>query len=225
LKTIKTPAIRFAMPFVLSMLAAAAMSFSLPVKATQFGVRVVNESGEPVPGASVCIGLPGNYKQFGALFTDIDGKAVVDVPNVPLVVTVSKTRFRGTRISEPARGFNLIKEVTLSEGVPGPHCKAGSSMAANPPSIVIADVDISSGGESTTLRPTVSGEPSHYRVGASSGFENVGWQRFEEAIALPSALTRQGGEVFLQMRRFEGTSKGWVEARSNVVTVQLPMVR
>ena len=61
--------------------------------AAKFGVRVVDDLGKPVAGASVCIGLEGNYKQFGAMFTGADGNAIVEVPNVPLVVTVSKTRF------------------------------------------------------------------------------------------------------------------------------------
>jgi len=200
----------------------AAVLLSTTANAGKFGVRVVNESGEPVVGASVCVGLPGNYKQFGALFTDSDGQAITEVPNIPLVVTVSKTRFSGTRISEPARGYNLIKQVTLSEGVPGPRCRAGSTMAAaNPPSIVIGDVDIDEGVYSTTLKPAVSGEPDHYRVSTSAEFADARWQPFDTTIALSSSLSDKPS-VFLQMRRFAGNSTGWVEARSRVVMVQLP---
>ena len=202
----------------------AVVLLSSTANAGKFGVRVVNDSGEPVAGASVCVGLPGNYKQFGAMFTNSDGQAITEVPNIPFVVTVSKTRFSGMRISEPARGFNLIKQVTLSE-VPGPRCRAGSTVAdANPPAIVIGDVNIDEGVYSTTLKPAVSGEPDHYRVSASAEFSDARWQRFDSTISLSSSLADEPS-VFLQMRRFEGNSTGWVEARSRVVTVQLPIAR
>lgn len=116
-------------PVALSAIAAVGLAASLSAEASQFGVRVVDDAGEPVSGASVCVGLPGNYKQFGALFTNANGMAMTDVPNVPLVVTISKTRFSGIRMREPARGFSLIREVRLSDGTPGPRCKAGSTIA------------------------------------------------------------------------------------------------
>lgn len=224
-KTFRTWANAAAIPAAACSVLVAAMLLSSSANAGKFGVRVVNESGDPVAGASVCVGLPGNYKQFGALFTDSDGQAITDVPNIPFVVTVSKTRFSGTRISEPARGFNLIKQVTLSEGVPGPRCRAGSTVAAaNPPKIVIGDVNINEGTSSTTLKPAVSGEPDHYRVSTSAEFSDARWLPFDSAIALSSSLSDEPS-VFLQMRRFEGSSTGWVEARSRVVTVQLPITR
>lgn len=200
------------------------MAAGIPAHASQFGVRVVDDAGQPVPGASVCVGLPGNFKQFGALFTDAEGRAVVEVPNVPLVVTVSRTRFSGIRMNEPARGFNLVKEVILSEGIPGPRCRAGSTLADNESSVRIANVDVVEVADSTMLMPRVTGEPSHYRVSHSEGFYDAKWQRYDDSIALSPTLTGQA-EVFLQMRRLEGTKRGWIEARSKVVTVQLPTVR
>jgi len=62
---------------------------SLPSHAATFGVRVIDESGKPVSGASVCM-----------------------------------------RVQEPARGFNLIKDMTLIEGIPGPRCRADSALAS-----------------------------------------------------------------------------------------------
>ncbi|NND90742.1 MAG: hypothetical protein HKN42_07735 [Granulosicoccus sp.] len=210
-------------PVLLGALVIGGLSAAATAQAGQYGVRVVNDLGEPVSGASVCIGLPGNYKQFGALFTDVDGRAVVEVPNVPLVVTVSKTRFSGLRLNEPARGFNLIKQVTLSEGIPGPRCRAGSTMVANPPIIRIDTVDVLSGASNTVLRPAVSGGPSHYRISSDAGFSGASWQSFSQSIALPAALAG-AGELYLQMRRVTGNSKSWVDARSDVVTVNLPEV-
>ncbi len=212
-----------AKPAVFSLMGVALTLGSQSAVAGTFGVKVVNEAGQPVSGASVCVGLPGNYKQFGALFTDSNGQAIVEVPNMPIVVTVSKTRFSGMRISEPARGFNLIKEVTLAEGVPGPRCRAGSTLASNS-SIVIDDIDVLEGVYSTTLRPTVSGEPSHYRVSRNKDFTGANWQPFGNDIALSSRLS-DAPSVYLQMRRYEGSSNSWIEARSSVVTVQLPIIQ
>lgn len=212
-------AFAIAVPAIVSVLA-----LSAPVQASTFGVRVVNDSGEPVSGAAVCVGLPGNYKQFGALFTDSDGQAFVEVPNVPLIVTVSKTRFSGTRLSEPARGFNLLKQITLSEGVPGPRCRAGSSMAANPPSIEIGTVEVSGSASSTMLVPSVSGNPSHYRVSTSPEFFDAGWQPYDNSIALGDVFA-DNTSVYLQMRRFEGNANAWLESLSDVVAVQLTTIR
>ena len=202
--------------------AAAALLASAAADAARFGVRVVDGSGLPVVGASVCIGLEGNYRQFGTAFTDARGQVeLVEVPAVPFVVTVSKSRFSGVRRSEPARGFDLVSEITLTEGKPGPRCKAGSTVVANPPRIEVLDVDIDGDDSSMSLTPSVTGEPSHYRVARDDGFEGAGWQPFERTIALPGPLA-DAGSLYLQLRRFEGSSDAWLEARSDVVTVRLP---
>lgn len=189
--------------------------------AAQFGVRVVDDAGVPVAGASVCIGLPGSYRQFGALFTDSDGQAVTDVPNIPFVVTVSKTRFSGIRVNEPGRGFNLIKQITLSEGTPGPRCKAGSTLAdVEPSSIVVDRVEVVANENARSLLPTVTGQPTEYRVSNTPEFISAGWSELEESISLPRAIASEA-EVYLQLRRYEGTQTGWLEARSKIVKVYL----
>ncbi len=201
-----------------------ALAFT-PAQAAKFGVRVVDAQGQPIAGAAVCIGLQGNYKQFGALFTDASGNAMVDVPNVPLLVTVSKDRFTGTRTTEPARSFNLLKQVKLLEGVPGPRCKAGSALVSNSSSeerssIKVKTIAIKSGPYSTTLEPVVTGEPSHYRVSDNREFSESKWQRFDNKIALNNGLSDKD-KVFVQLRKLVGTGKNWLEARSDVVTVRL----
>lgn len=208
---------------VLAVSALALSSFVMPAHAAKFGVRVVDQNDQAVVGAAVCIGLQGNYKQFAAAFTDAQGKVIVDVPNVPLLVTVSKDRFTGMRTSEPARSFNLLKQVRLHEGVPGPRCRAGSSMAENKPgvpTIVVTDIAIYEKKSSTTLSPTVSGDPNQYRVSANTEFEGAAWTKYASQIALAGPLLRNE-KVYLQMRRISGNSKSWLEARSEVLTVQL----
>ena len=196
-----------------------------PLHAATFGVRVVDAAGSPVPGASVCVGLEGNYRQFGALFTDLDGQATVEVPNVPLVVTVSRTRFSGVRLSEPARGFSLVREVRLADGVPGPRCKAGSTVAepGHDP-ILIRDVAVVGGVGAPTVSARVTGEPTHYRIGSNRELEDVAWQRFVDGISVPGSLADEPS-VFLQLRRYMGTPDAWLEARSEVTEVALPEAR
>jgi len=210
--------------WLLPMTTVALLAATSNAQAGKFGVHVIDEGGAPMAGVAVCIGMQGNYKQFGALFTDSDGNAVVDVPNVPLLVTVSQNRFTGVRMTEPARGFNLVKQIKLIEGVPGPRCRAGSALAqadvANVPSIEIKDIDVNEGAGSTILTPNLIGEVSHYRISDNSNFDGANWQRFSSTISVGNALADEAA-VFLQFRRFMGTSKAWLEARSNVVTVRL----
>jgi len=221
IKTIKNPLKNKALSIALSVVGMASLMAFQPAHAAKFGVKIINEAGQPVAGAAVCLGLPGDYKQFGALITDKDGLAMADIPNVPLVVTVSKTRFSGIRMNEPARGFNLVKEVVLTEGVPGPRCNAGSSMANND-AIRIGNVLVTEGAFSTTLEPMVVGEATQYRVSSSSTFAGADWQRFESAISLPSSLAEKPA-VYLQLRKYQGNRKAWIEARSDVVAVELPV--
>ncbi len=200
-----------------------ACSMVSPVQAAKFGVRVVDQNGVPVAGAAVCIGLQGNYKQFAAEFTDTSGNVMVDVPNVPLLVTVSKDRFTGTRTSEPARGFNILKEVKLREGVPGPRCRAGSTLAdiaPNPQSITVRDIAVTNGASRTILQPNVTGEPSHYRISANENFDGAGWKRYSNQIALAGELN-SSKKVYLQMRKMVGSSKASIETVSDVVTVRI----
>ena len=192
--------------------------------AVTFGVKVVNETGVPVSGASVCFGLPGNYNQFGALFTDSDGQVTAEVPNIPFVVTISKTRFSGMRINEPGRGFNLIKQVTLTEGMPGPRCKAGSTLAeSNQSSIKIIQTDVAANGSTVLITPIATGEPTDYRLSESpESVEFANWQALDSSLEVPANMVDLD-IIYLQMRRYANTSNGWLEARSSVVSVLLPL--
>ena len=191
--------------------------------AATFGVRVIDETGQPVSGASVCFGLPGSYKQFGAVFTDTEGQATASVPNVPFIVTVSKTRFSGMRLNEPGRGFNLIKQVTLTSGQPGPRCKAGTTLAdADHSSIKISQVEVVENGSSINISPVSTGEPTHYRISSrTADVVNTPWQEFNGSFRLSASLANLE-EVYLQLRRYEGTQSGWIEAVSRTATVYLP---
>ena len=192
---------------------------STPATAAKFGVKIVNESGQAVEGAAVCIGMPGSYRQFGSKLTDESGLAMLEVPRVPFVVTVSKDRVGGMAINEPARGFNLIKQVTLKEGSHGATCNVKGEDTVQS-SVRISSVDVSDNPYATTLTPSVVGEPNQYRVSRTSSFSDAKWQRFETSIPLTTSLSA-ANEVFVQMRKYKSVNKGWIEARSEAVNVQL----
>lgn len=199
------------------------------VSATEFGVRVLDPVGAPIAGAAVCVGMPGNPRQFGARMTDRDGRAHLDVPNVPLVVTVSQSRFSSVRVQEPARDFNLVRDITLREGVPGPRCRGGSSLAARseaagPGELVIERIEFPDTGEGgMALRPLVAGAaPTHYRLGRSvAALEDTRWQSFDSEIALGDGNADVPG-LFLQLRRRVGGDDAWIETVSPTVAVRLP---
>lgn len=201
---------------------ATALAASSSINAAQFGVRVVDDAGLPVSGASVCFGLPGSYRQFGAHFTDANGQATADLPNIPFVVTVSKTRFSGVRISEPARSFNLIKQVKMVEGQPGPRCKAGSTLAdSGQSSVNITQVDVVSTANNVTLTPIATGDPTEYRLSRSTEFDSSRWRSLGDTISVPGQYVDLN-EIYLQLRKYQDIGGSWLEARSKSVIVYLP---
>jgi len=199
------------------------------VHAAKFGIKVLSESGQPMAGIAVCVGTHGNYKQFGAVFTSKTGDVMVDVPNVPLIVTISKNRFTAMRITEPARDFNLVKEIKLRDGVPGPRCRAGSTMVKSKAgyadhryAVRIDDVHVNDTIVKVTLETSVIGDPSHYRVSPSPDFSDTDWNIYTVGdISLDGTLSISDN-LYVQMRKYKTLGGGWVEARSNVVNVDLP---
>jgi len=205
---------------VLSALSAATLLAAPSLHAAKLGVTVVDTTGQPVSGAAVCVGLAGSYSQFGSAHTDENGFAILEVPSAPTVVTISKNNFDSIRVTEPARTFNLIKKIQLTRGNQNIRCEA-DGLESSASSVRIGNVLVSESAFSTVLRPNVSGQPTEYRVSRTPSFTASSWQRFESTIALSTRLSEED-EVFLQMRRFMGTANNWIEARSEVVSIQLP---
>jgi len=209
-----------ALPSILSALSLMALVASTPVSAAKYGVKVIDESGQALEGVAVCIGMHGNYGQFGSMVTDASGIAMLEVPNTPFVLTVSKKHIGSVRVNEPARGFNLVKEVTLGQGFTSAACNVEASKNSES-SIRISDIQVNDSAFATTLQPQVEGSPTEYRVSKTNTFAGAKWQRFDTTIPLSANLSEED-EVFVQMRRFMGDKKSWIEARSDVVNVKLP---
>jgi hypothetical protein len=209
-----------AVPSILAGLGVISAVTSTPASAAKFGVKIVNESGHVVEGAAVCIGMPGNYTQFGSLLTDESGLAMLEVPQVPFVLTVSKRQVGGFKINEPARGFNLIKQLTLKQGTSGLKCNV-VGLIKSESSVRISNVQVTDNTYTRTLKPHVVGKPTEYRVSRTSSFKGAKWKRFDTSIPLSASLSEEG-EVYIQMRRYTGVNKSWIEARSDIVNVKLP---
>ena len=214
--------------FLLPLLTLALGFASANAHAAKFGVRVVGADGLPVAGAAVCVGTHGDYKQFGAFFTSSEGDVIVDVPPVPLVVTVSKSRFSGVRLDEPARRFNLIKTVKLHDGVPGPRCRAGSSLAdsgsnnsgASSSDLQIAGVSVNDSAFNVAVVPSITGIANSYRMSRSQSMDNAKWRNLSSrSITVDPNLL--GSTVYLQVRRFKQVEGATLEAHSNIVPVNL----
>lgn len=209
-----------ALPSIVTALGLIAVVASTPATAAKFGVKIVNEAGQSLAGTAVCIGMHGNYTQFGSMLTDKSGLAMMEVPKVPFVLTVSKSGTGAIRINEPARGFNLIKEITLTKDASGPKCNV-VDLEKSESSVKISDVHITESTYTTILNPRVVGEPTEYRVSRTPTFTGAKWKLFQTSIPLSASLSEED-EVYIQMRRYSGTRKGWIEARSDVVNVKLP---
>jgi len=198
---------------------------STQANAAKFGVRVVSPDGTPVAGAAVCIGTHGDYKKFGAMFTSADGDVLVEVPPVPLVVTVSKTRFSGVRLDEPARRFNLVKTIKLHDGVPGPRCRADSSLAnsgaSNQTAPQINSVDISDRAFNVQVKPNVTGSANHYRISRSETMRNASWQSLSNGGSIVVGPDMLGKTVYVQVRKAKQVKGATLETQSNIFPVNL----
>ena len=150
------------------------------------------------------------------------------------MVTVSKSRFTGVRLAEPARRFNLIKEVRLLDGVPGPRCRAGSALAssgsesvtmgsdsADASSLQIRNVNVTDGVYSVALNPSLRGTPNQYRIGTSPRFDDARWKKYNNEITVTGNLLFTEN-LYLQMRRIVSSANGSISVDSNVYRVNMP---
>ena len=92
----------------------------------KIGVRVLDAtSGLPVPNASVCLGTASNPSIYGTGVTSFAGLALYDnVPEKPVLITVSKSNFRGIALQTFPKSDNVITDVLVTEGLSSKRCRA-----------------------------------------------------------------------------------------------------
>jgi hypothetical protein len=198
------------------------------VNAAEVGVHVLDERDrQPLEDAAVCLGTEANPQQFGAQRTDASGMVrFADVPDAPLLLTVSKPQYRGFQAKHAPKRSDVILGVVLHPGGLGPECTAPPVAVASPTGFEVTGFNINRGQRQTsdaevTLFSQVNGEPTHYRASEHADFRDAEWQPY--APAAQFHLSGPPGEktVYFQVRRFSGTSGASVQTESEPVSASI----
>lgn len=190
-------------------------------EAADFGVRVMDEHGQPLQDAAVCLGTTGKHDQFGVYMTGDNGVVVVkDLPAVELKVTVSRSGYQGIEMVEPVRSWNLIKGVTLLEDGLGPRCDTSALLEEeiSNTSLAVRALYASDQGGQYLIESEIDGAPSHYRVSAKADFSDARWLPYSRSFTYSVGAAEA---LYYQVRRVAGNQTSWLEARSAVVTLQV----
>lgn len=211
-------------------LAALLTSVTAAVQAADLQVRVVErDTRVPLVGIAVCLGTAADPAQFGAKRSGAEGVVQYrDLPDAPLVLTVSGDGYRGYRSSHTLGEFDLTVEVPLPSGGLGPECR-GAPLALETQvelregdrSLVIEEVQVARDAdkpEALSLRLSARGEPSHYRLATRADFAGSEWQAFEPLIEYQLSDS-DVVTLYLQVRRLRGVEGGEVESLSAVARI------
>jgi hypothetical protein len=203
--------------------------------AAELKVRVVDQrTGEPLHRAAVCLGTDADKEQFGAKRTASDGVAAFsDVPEIPLVLTVSKSPFRGYQSRPRAMSFNRTIMVPMPIGGLGPVCMAAAADADAPGranSLSVSGFRINQDERQTTSpKVTMSfgifGTPTHYRASENPNFVGADWVPFQSSPSFQ--LSPGAGEktLYFQVRRYSKVAGASMEALSEVVSDAILVTR
>jgi len=185
----------------------------------------------PVAGAAVCLGTSADPSQFGAHRTGSDGAArFSSVPEAPLVLTVSRSGYRGLRRMLPAEHPDRTVLLNLIRGGGGPVCQVSAASEEQVPAGSAApaiDACVLNGGSSqtanrqVTLRCTVRGQASHYRVSEHSDFRDADWLSYEGDPRYELSAGKGWKTVYVQMRRQRTVAGGSLQSTSNVASADI----
>lgn len=187
-------------------------------------------SGSPLAGAAVCLGTGADPSQFGAFRSDAEGTArFEDILDAPLVLTVSKSGFRGEQRNLLGTRSDRVLTVLLPRGGLGPQCDAPSAAGAET-GLAITEFRIDAGARRTArgavqLNLRANGAPTHFRASESSDFAHARWQplsgtpRFE--LSPGPGLKR----VYVQVRKLRQSEGLSLETQSDVVSDTIERVR
>lgn len=188
-------------------------------EAADFGVRVVDEYGQPIAGAAVCLGTAAQVDQFGTYVTSPDGHVLLnDAPRTALNIVVSKKDYQGVRFMEPLRSYNMVTEVTLLLDGEGPVCHSPelAQQEEEKRHLSIANLYASKNGSVYTIQSDIDGQPSHYRISTRKDFKDAKWLPYNKRVKF---WGQTDGDLFYQVKRFTGGKTGWLEARSHVASI------
>lgn len=199
--------------------------------AAKLGVRVLDaNSGLPVANASVCIGTGTEPSKYGTAVTSYDGMALYDnVPQKPVVITVSKRNFRGIALQAPINGNNVIKDVLVTEGLSSKKCRALKMVSLEPgiskgettddwPLEISALSYFPSGDDGLSFLSYAKGKPTHYRVSTHADFNDAEWQLYSDVLHFaPTGRDRGKSVLYFQLMKQILAEGGSIEAKSQVL--------
>lgn len=199
--------------------------------AAELKVQVHDEgSRQPLQGAAVCLGTPADLGQMGAYLTGSDGSVTYgDLLTAPLVLTVSKAGYRGTRIDIGPSDTDRVLMVPLATGGGGPVCHGPYTAvpASASGGVTVRDFRINHGAASTAsavvqLDFAASGAPNEYRASENPDFAGASWQRYQ-GRAPGFHLSPGAGRktVYLQVRRLRAAGHSHLEITSNVARASI----
>lgn len=187
-------------------------------------------NGTPIAGAAVCLGTGADASQFGALRSTNAGTVVFeDILDAPLVLTVSKSGFRGERRNLAGIRFDTVLTMLLPRGGLGPHCDAPAT-GGDDQVLGVTNFRID-GGAAVTQRRRVSlnftavGEPTDYRVSESQDFADAQWHPMTSKPMFELSPGPGRKQVFLQLRKYRQTEGLSLETRSDVVSDSIELRR
>lgn len=211
--------------------------FTTGANAAEIRVQVIDKLlGNPLAGASVCLGTPGNPAQFGAQVTPANGFAVFDdIPQTPLLLTVSRPDYTGYQRTQSAKRFDITLYARITSGGLGPECQAGAPRRIAPivednnaPTVGLFSLD--NGANSTDdrevqLHTRLSGQPTHYRVAEHWSFADVEWRELDGAPVYELSAGSGHKKVYFQVRRLRGTDDAQIESLSGIAQANIYLTR
>jgi hypothetical protein len=186
-------------------------------------VRVLNKStGQPLEGASACLGTSADPVQLGARRTGPDGKAAFqDVPGAPLSLIVSKSGYRSERKSVSGGPYDQEQTVLLAKGGGGGYsCEAGAvvSRDAGPPPSFVLDRGAGVTTDRTVSLDFSSEGATDYRASESSTFGDAEWRAIEGTPRFELSAGPGRKTVYLQLRRYREAEGARLETRSEILS-------
>ena len=210
-------------------LAGLALALTSSVMAADVEIRVNDKvQGERLAGAAVCLGTGARIDQFGAYLTGPDGIATfTEVPEAPLVLTISRSSFKGHQSFHSAGRYNRVIEVSLTKGGFGAVCETAAS-SSDLATLRVWHLDINNGEPQTpernvVLNARVEGNPTHYRASERADFSDTTWKVFATNANYELSPKPGNKTIYYQVRRFRKVNGGSMQSVSSVATATIDL--
>ncbi len=208
------------------------LSLSGTAHAGKFGIRVLDaNTGLPVANAAVCLGTVGDRSLYGTRVTTYSGIALYDdVPAKSVLVTVSKSNYRGIALHSPATRDNVIADVLVTEGLSSKKCRALKYVDLKPgithgehkvdwPLEITALSYFPSGNDGFAFLSYSNGKPTHYRISTDPDFTGAEWKTYSDVFQFSPTLADVGKDkLYFQLRKEIRSNGGVMDAMSEVIS-------